>query len=266
MLQRRLVRERGRYFLGFEQRSIQMAFFQNSFFKSKDKRIEDQYEQGVRHLRAEEYVFADACFRAAAEKGHVSASYNLFILNGAGHVSPYDIDFAAKCFRAAADAGHPTASQQLFMLEAADRGGFGTNNLVQMAATTPPQDGLSAQIMVFGSRFFHAVSEAHDATDAVIAYELKYAARSDHAAIINFISRTGVPSSFYNSDWADLEEGSAADEITDGLNHLSFALRSAGNTEEMAALARCTILGYMISKSRFGSSSAPLRAIPDFFK
>lgn len=242
-----------------------MKIFQNSFFKSKDDPTENFYQQGIRHLKANEHYAADKSLRSAAAGGHVSALYNLFILNGGGFISPYDIDLAADCFYKAAKAGHPSASKNLFMLEAADRAGFGTNNLTHLAATTPPQDGLSALLMVCASRFFYAVSEAHGATDAVIAYELNGASLSENHGVLSFVQRTGVPESFYSGALSDLEEGEAADQITDGLNSLSLALQSAGNAPQICIMARCSILGYIVSKSSQGRNSKPLLGLDKFF-
>lgn len=242
-----------------------VKIFQNSFFKSENEFIENLYLQGVRHLKANEHYAADKSLRAAAAGGHVSALYNLFILNGGGYISPYDIDLAADCFYKAAKAGHPSALKNLFMLEAADRAGFGTINLAHLAATISPRGGLSALLMVCACRFFYAISEVHGVTDAVIAYELNGASFSENHEVMSFIRRTGVPESFYSGPLSNLQEGEAADQITDGFNSLSFALQSAGNTPQICAMARCSILGYMISKSPQGRNSKPLLGLDKFF-
>lgn len=41
----------------------------------------------------------------------------------------------------------------------------------------------------------------------------------------------------------------AADQITDDLNSLSHALRTAGFDERTRRFARCSVVGYMISKA-----------------
>jgi TPR repeat protein len=242
-----------------------MKIFQNSFFKSKDDSVENLYRQGVLHLKANDYYAADRSLRKAADAGHVSALYNSFLLNGGGFISPYDIDLAADCFYKAAKAEHPSASKNLFMLAAADRGGFGADNLTHLASSIPPQDGLSALLMVCAARFFHAVAEAHEATSAVIAHELNAASYSENRGVLNFVHRTGVPDSFYNGPLSKLEEGGAADQITDGLEGLSHALRSAGHAPEICAMVRCSIVGYIVSKSPHGKKSKPLLGLDKFF-
>jgi len=186
-----------------------MKLFQRGFFKSKDDSTESLYEKGVRHLKANDFGAADTSLRAAAENGHVSALYNLFLLNGSGLISPYDFDFAATCLYESAKGEHPTAKENLFMLEAADRAGFGMDNLVGLVANMPPVAGLSAILMVCAARFFHAVSEAHVATADVIAYELRGASSSDDRGVLQFIDRTRVPDGFYKracQSWSQAEQ------------------------------------------------------------
>jgi len=242
-----------------------MKLFQRSFFKSKNDSAENQYEEGVRYLKTNDHYKADKALRAAAVGGHVSALYNLSILHGCGAISPYALDFAAQCFYEAAKHGHPAAIKNLFMLEGADRGGFGTHNLAQLASNSSPQEWFSSLLMICATRYFSAVAKLHDATDEVIAYELHGASISDYGSVQSFVQRTGVPPRVYRSKPA-LEEGSAADQITDGLNAFSVAQRAAGNSEKICMAARCTILGYMISKSSYGAVSQPLLGLDQFFK
>lgn len=246
-------------------RDRQMKLFQRSFFTSSNSSAERHYQDGVRHLKANDHYRADQALRTAAEGGHVSALYNLSILHGCGAISPYDLDFATQCFYEAAKLGHPAASKNLFMLEGADRGGFGTHNLAQLASNSSPQEWFSSLLMICATRYFNAVARLHDATDEVIAYELHGASVSDYGSVQSFVQRTGVPSRVYRNR-PPLEEGSAADQITDGLNAFSMAQRSAGNSERICMAARCTIVGYMISKSSYGMTSLPLLGLDQFFK
>ena len=243
-----------------------LKLFQRSFFKSKDDSVEGLYQRGVRHLKANEHDAANKCLRDAAVGGHVSALYNLFVLNGSGYISPYDIDFAANCFYESAKAGHPSSADALFMLETADRAGLGTLNLAKLAEEAVPQEhSVSACVVVFAARFFHAVSEAHGATDEVITYELTGASFSDDPAVLRFIDRTGFPQHLLRTALPKLESGGAADQITDGLNGLSHMLRSAGNSERICRFVRCSILGYMVAKSPKGRNGEPLLGLKDFY-
>lgn len=243
-----------------------MKFFQLSFFKSRNDLIESQYQQGVRHLKANDHYAADKYLREAAAGSHPSALYNLSILHGCGAISPYDLDFAANCHYEAAKLGHPSAVNNLFMLEGADRGGFGTTALAHLAATTSPQEWFSSILMISAARYFSAVSNLHGVTDEVIAYELKGASNSENPSVLKFVERTGIPPIFYSRAHTNLVPGSAADQITDGLNNFSAALRAAGNDKRIWLAARCTILGYMISKTTHNRSSKPLLGLDKFFK
>ncbi|WP_147269707.1 sel1 repeat family protein [Rhodanobacter denitrificans] len=242
-----------------------MNLFQGSWFKSTNDSIESRYQQGVSYLKANYHSGADRCLREAAAGGHASALYNLAILHGCGVLSPYDLDFAATCYYKAAKLGHPSAAKSVFMLEAADRGGFGSDNLAQLAAKTPPDRWFSSILMICATRYFSAVSKLHGATDLVIASELHGASISECPGILSFIERTGVPTSLYSDHRTYLEPGSAADQITDGLNSFSAALRAAGNERMLWIAARCTIVGYMISKTSLGDSSKPLLGLVDFY-
>lgn len=132
-------------------------------------------------------------------------------------------------------------------------------------AKSPSVAGLSAILMVCAARFFYAVSEAHGAADEVIAYELAGAAFSDDQDVLQFLERTGLPDVLVKSALPKLEPGLAADQITDGLNSLSHALRTAGFDERTCRFARCSVVGYMISKTPQGQNSKPLLGLDKFF-
>ena len=249
-------------------------------FISDDDEAEGRYIKGVLCLRRGDYDGANDNFKAAASKGHVSAYWNLAILIGSGRVTPFDIDYAADCFRAAAGGGHPTANKWIYMLDAADRGGFGYDNLERMIAAGGSQDDLPAILIVCACRFTHVLCTQHGVTDEVIDYELPAAAKSDNPAIREFVRRTGIDLPRRPMRWVnespddshmeffspDLEEGSPADGITDGFNQITVALMRAGYSDELAAFARCTVLGYVISKSARGTHAKPLLGLEQFFE
>lgn len=249
-------------------------------FISDDDEAEGRYIKGVLCLRRGDYDGANDNFKAAASKGHVSAYWNLAILIGSGRVTPFDIDYAADCFRAAAGGGHPTANKWIYMLDAADRGGFGYDNLERMIAAGGSQDDLPAILIVCACRFTHVLCTQHGVTDEVIDYELPAAAKSDNPAIREFVRRTGIDLPRRPMRWVnespddshmeffspDLEEGSPADGITDGFNQITVALMRAGYSDELATFARCTVLGYVISKSARGTHAKPLLGLEQFFE
>lgn len=248
-------------------------------FISDDDEAENHYVKGVLCLRRGDHDGANENFKAAASKGHVSAYWNLAILIGSGRITPFDIDYAADCFRAAASGGHPTANEWIYMLDAADRGGFGYDNLERMIAATGSQDDLPAILIVCACRFTHVLCKQHSVTDEVIDYELPAAAKSDNPAIREFVRRTGIElprrRSWVQEDLRDsrmeffspdLVEGSAADRITDGFNQITVAFMTAGYSDELAAFARCTVLGYLVSKSERGTHAEPLLGLEQFFE
>lgn len=242
-----------------------MAFFQNPFFKSSNRLAERQYEMGVNFLAEKDYAKSNQFFKSSAEQGHISAFYNLALLNGSGVIEPFDVDFATECLYKAAHADHPNAKTYLYMLEAADRAGLGTTNLAKLALNYQPIDGmLPSLVMITGCRFYAAVCKATDTTQQVINYELDAASASEHEYIQDFVKRCGVPVSEYSGGLNRIQEGDAADQITDGLNHLFVSMKKAGYTDELCLMARCTIVAYIISQSQYSSSASKLHGINMF--
>lgn len=243
-----------------------MALFQKPFFKSKNADVEGEYVTGVRHLQRGDMNAASRHLVKAAEGGHASAFYNLSILWGSGAVSPYDFDAAADCWYKAAAAGHPKAQESLWLLEAADRAGFGTENLIDMALKQGKNGALlNSNVMICAARFFDVTCKKYGATNDVIAYELDGAASSDWKFIHAFIDRMGIDCSFYEGGLDRLSEGSAADQVTDGLNHFAVAMGQIGYDQYSIAMARCSIVGYIILKSPYGQHAEPLRGLDTFF-
>lgn len=241
-----------------------MRLFANPFFRSPSDDIEATYTAGVMGIQKGDFGTADRALRRAAAGGHVSALYNLAILHGNGLVSPWDPEFGIECFYKAADAGHPNASKGRWMMEGADRGGFGTDNLTRFASQMQPEGGLDAMIMLCACRFIEVLCRQHDATDAVIAYELDAASMSDDPAVLRYVERTGIPHRFYVGGLNRLVAGSAADQITDALNDFSVAMKGAGFDDRMMIVARCTIIGHLIRTSRHGSRAKPLLGVQQF--
>ncbi|MCR6658641.1 MAG: hypothetical protein NVV72_04585 [Asticcacaulis sp.] len=241
-----------------------MIGFQNPFFKSKSKEAEGEYVAGVLALQKGDNSGASKHFGNAARQGHISAVYNLSLLWGGGSITPYDFDLAADCWYKAAEAGHPGAKSAIWQLEASDRGGFGGDNLAKFAEET--NDGnLIPSIMICAARFYDVVCRKYGATVDVIAYELDAAATSDYDFVHSFIRRTGIDKSFYDGGLRRLKSGSAADQITDGLNKLHIAMTRSGISGNLALMARCSIVGYIIAKSTYGSRSQPLCGTDTFF-
>lgn len=242
-----------------------MVQFQNPFFRSKSKAVEEDYVTGVKALQRGDFDAASVSFKAAAEKGHVSALYNLALIWGGGRVTPYDFDLAADCWYKAAEAGHPKAKEMLWQLEAADRGGFGAENLAKFVAEEETGDDLIPSLMICAARFYDVICRKYGAVVDVIAYELDAAAMSEHSYVHSFLKRTGIGVEFYRGGLDRIKSGSAADQITDGLNKFSVAMRASGASEKTTIMARCSIVGYIIQKSPYGESSHPLLGRDRFF-
>lgn len=243
-----------------------MPVFQKPAFMSDNPETELAYTKGVMALQQSDFYSADEYFREAAADGHASAYYNLSLLHGGGSISPYDIDFAADCFYKAAAEGHPTAAKNLWYLEGADRGGFGIQRLTQVASEWASGGGLNHLLMMCACRFNDALCRTYNGTSEVIAYELDAASASDDRSVLAFLERTGVAKSFYSGGLNRLTEGLAGDQITTGLNDLYLAMRQSGMTDAVCRMARCTIVGYIISKSTFGAEAEPLLGLDRFFE
>ncbi len=242
-----------------------MALFGNSFFRSSNK-IEDDYLNGIQCLQENDFYGANKHFKVAAENGHVSALYNLALINGGGSISPYDIDYSVSCFRKSADGGHPKAKEFSIWLDKAEDTSFGTIALAMFAAQLPAQNEPNHLLMMVGCKLYSALCTQYNATDAVIDYELDAASNSDYQYIQNFINRTGVPSSIYSGGMDRNQPGSAVDQITDGLNNLFLSLKKSGHDDNICLMIRCTIVAYIISKSSRAKNSSPLLGVDEFFK
>lgn len=241
-----------------------MALFGKQFFKSSDANAEKSYKEGVNAVSRGDYVKAYHLLNKASEAGHPSAYYNLFLIHGGGYITPFDPDAAADNFYKAAAANHPKAKEQLFMLEGADRAGYGMENLARTAAASQKTGYLPPILMVCGCRFVDSVATKFGATMDVIAYELDAASMSDKKFVSSFITRTGVSPSVYRGGMGRLVDGSAADQITDGLNQMSIALIGSKMGSDLALMARCTVVGYVIKKSHLGSRSSHLYGAKEF--
>lgn len=242
-----------------------MALFGKQYFKSPNESAEMAYRAGVMAVSAKNYQAAYEHFNEAAEAEHGSAYFNLFLLHGGGYLSTYDLDAAADCHYKAAAIGHPTAKDQLWMLEAADRAGFGMDNLAAYAARSVETGFLPPLLMTCACRFVSAVCLKYGAVAEVIAYELESASSIDDNCVDAFVRRTGIDQSFYRGGMKRVVEGSAADQITDGLNQFGQALSRSDMSSRLGMMACCTVVGHLIRKSYLGESAAPLRGVKQFF-
>ena len=242
-----------------------MALFGKQYFKSPNESAEMAYAAGVLAVTAKEYQAAYELFNTAAEAEHGSAYFNLFLLHGGGYLSTYDLDAAADCFYKAAAIGHPTAKEQLWMLEAADRAGFGMDNLAAYAARSVETGFLPPILMVCACRFVIAICLKYGATMDVIAYELDSANSIDDKYVSAFVRRTGIDQNFYRGGMQRILEGSSADQITDGLNDFGQALSRSGMGSRLGVMACCTVVGHMIRKSYLGENAVPLLGVKGFF-
>jgi len=242
-----------------------MANFQNPFFRSNDPSIEEFYSNGVVCLNAGDPHGASDNFVKAAKGKHTSAFFNLCLLWGSGMVTPYNFDGAAECCFWAAEQGHPTAQKFRKVIEFADKGELGVDNLTMFIQKEGSAQGLVAFIMISAARYFDVLCRKYGATNDVISYELDAATQSDWSFIHSFVKRTGINKSVYDGGLNRLTTGSAADQITDALNQFTIAMRQAGFSNEIAIMARCSIVGYIISKSPYAEQAKELYGTDRFF-
>lgn len=242
-----------------------MSLFNIPFFKSPAQRIEEFYSKGVVFLQNNDFYNANDHFKRASSEGHVSATYNLALINGGGSITPYDIDFASYCFRQSATGGHPSSKEFTFWLDKAEDTSYGTTALAMFASKLSVDDSPNHLLMMTGCLLYNALCQIHKATDAVIEYELDAASHSEYSYVQNFIRRTGIEKSKYEGGLDRLEKGSAADQITDGLNNLYLALKHSGHSDDLCIMIRCTIVGYIISKSNHRDNASVLFGVDKFF-
>lgn len=242
-----------------------MTLFKNPFFESESDDVEADYIKGVQSLASDRFDDASTFFQRAALRGHVSALYNLFVIHASGFISPWNFELAADCWYKAANSGHPSAKGNIWMLEAADRGGFGYDNLADMAADPSNNGRINGVLMTCAARFTDVLCKKYGATSDLIAYEIDAARQSDETDVQKFISRTGISRNFTDGGLSRLVEGTAADQITNGLNQFSVAQKRSGLKDAHIRMARCTIIGYVIQKSIYGNNSQPLLGVDKFF-
>ena len=244
----------------------EVTLFSNpAHFRNTCKTTEKIYSEGVLCLQRNDYYGANAFFKTAAEGGNTSALYNLALIHGMGSISPWDIDFSIDCFRRAAAGGHPKAKEFSMWLDKAEDTTFGTMALAKFATTLPAQNEPNHLLMMVGCRLYNALCVQYNAADFVIESELDAARHSEHHYIHNFIKRTGISNSVYPGGLNRIEGGSAADQLTDGLNYLHVGLKRGGHSDQICLLIRCTIVGYVISKSRHARRAMPLLGTDKFF-
>lgn len=244
-----------------------MRIFGKQLFRSKNAEIESFYKAGTRAIAAGQYETARSQLTKAAKGDHASACYNLYALHAGGNISPYEIDTAAHYFQQAAALSHPRANSELYLLEAADRAGFGYDNFLDVIKACPRAAGYLPPIaMLCACRFTYAVCKKYNIMHDVIAFELDGASYTEKDFVQSFIKRTGLTADFYQGGMDRVESISAAGSTTDGFNKLTRAMRASGIDEDLAIVGRCTILGYLISKSSFGSKSKPLLGVKEFLK
>jgi TPR repeat protein len=225
----------------------------------------DYYAEGIAHLQNNDPYSANDKFKKAAAEGNISAAYNLALLNGGGSITPYDIDFAVDCFRQAAAGGHTKAKEFSIWLDKAEDTSFGTTALAMFASKLPADNSPNHLLMMTGCVLYNALCASYESTNKVIEYELDAASASDYNYVHNFIKRTGVPKSVYEGGLNRLEKGSAADQITDGMNNLYASLKHSGHSDHLCIMIRCSIVGYILSKSNEYNTS-PMLGIDRFFE
>lgn len=243
-----------------------MHFFSKPFFKSKSVSVEREYENGVMCIHNNDFYGANKSLVSAATGGHISALYNLSIINGSGLISPHDVDFAIDCLRKAQLGGHTTAQNFTPWIDKAEDTSFGTIALAMFAEKCVPDSSPNHILIMVGCRLYAALCAKYGVEDEVIEYELDAASHSKYQYIHNFIQRTGIDRSIFSGGLNRLEEGSAADQITNGLNQLHIGLKKSGHDDKICLMTRCTIVGYIISKSKHAKHSSPLLGVDEFFK
>ena len=120
--------------------------------------------------------------------------------------------------------------------------------------------------MVCACRYFAVVAGQHGVIEELLAYELAFAALGAEEARA-FVARTGVPQAVLRDPKArNLEPGSAADQLNEGITAFYMGMKQAGYSDDLCLFARCTIVGYLASHSKFASLGEPLRGLDTFYK
>lgn len=241
-----------------------MLDIRKAFYRSSSNEIESYYNCGVLDLYKNDFNSAADNFKIAAKNGHISAIFNLCSIIGGGLITPYDFDLAANYWREAAEGGHPRAKESLCILDAADGLEFKIGALPQLAEDTRWNGGLVASTMISAARFYSAICDKHIVSQQVIFYELNAASTSDYGFVHKFIERTRIDKGLFSGS-VDLDYGSVEDEITDDMNMFFVNMRRAGVSPELVAMARCSVVGYVIQNSFYGVHDNVLFGVDKFF-
>ncbi len=239
--------------------------YQQPFFKSTDKKIEDQYGLGIYFLEKKEYEKAYENFVLAADNGHISACFNLYLMICSGITKYFDIDLAVTYLKKAADSEHPTAKSILQYLELADNASIGYDNIINTCKKIGvPPSGLQPWMMLITTRFTKAICERFNAKNEFLKISLYF---MDN----NYISKAyfGNFYIYFGSYYDGIKHhnaGGAGSQIYEYLIKLISTLDEIGYPKEYIEAAHHTIIGYVLNDSELNERPTNLIGLEDFLK
>lgn len=242
-----------------------MATIGKNIFWQGDARAIALYNEGMQALTIGALKVAEGHWSEAAALGHPSAKYNLSMLHGGAKLTPVDIDAAVETFREAAALGHQGAIDTAHFIEKADDTSFGTLPLAAWAQRMCVDDSPHPLIIMTACRLFAAMGKQYEVLDAVAAAAIEDAASSHIVAVRRFAERSGVTANDYQGSNALVRLDYAADQTSNGLRQLRHGLLQGGVPEHEAEFAICTVVAYMISKSRFAPAAGRFCGRDTFF-
>ncbi|WP_299913375.1 hypothetical protein [uncultured Paracoccus sp.] len=226
----------------------------------------DLFRSAVSAVASDNFYEADGLLRKSMLRGFMPAYFNSAILNGQGCISPFNIDYAVECYRTAAQLGHERAAELLQIINNADIAHLTISDITNLATALEHGTFLNPIHTMVACRFYKSLCEKTSSLEEVILYEIEAASQSEYRSVLEFVDRTGIPPESYEGAYGRLVAGSPADKITDGLNELTVAMSRSGASERSYLFQRCTIVGYLVSRSRLGKDAKLLLGIEDFFE
>jgi len=185
------------------------------------------------------------------------------------------------CLREAAKGGHPQAKDFLSILDIIYKfgtlddaniqeqyiflcGDFGLKKTLK--AGTEPAGYLPPEFMIWACDFIYYCCTKYNIINDFIENELDAASHSPFNFVHDFIQRTGIKKSIYLGGMKRCTAGSPVDKLSIVLHKAVFFLKNHGYQEEWCIMARCTIVGYLISKSKYSNGAESLLGVDDFFE
>lgn len=237
-------------------KQVYSRFFQSTTSAS----VDEVYKSGVLLLQKGDYPGAVTALRAAADRGHASATYNLALMYKQGLTESFDIDEAIILFKQAGDFGHTRAQAHWNLFERlGSEEPLNDDDVSFLVQNFSRTGGDGAFVYGLANEFIRRTPDPSDLLEFVMI-ELSGASNGSASAQA-FVRRTGIPPSSFEYSLSESREGTPARLRSDLLDRICHVVMGKGGIPQSSIVfARCSIVGYVIKKCGL----APMGALPPF--